>query len=447
LTAALASKSLSTAQETWTIWTVGRLAPEDRSVDEWFANTGHTLSANARIQSIRIAGHRIRQYQPTATLPAFVVDALKDNEPRVRFAAVQAIEQARQSSLVGALADLAESESDRITFYATWQAIRNLSTTEQLQKLLQDNRGGVRRAALLALLEDDKLPKDSVNALVNDADTGVSGLAAQWMARLSGNPMVIMNPAPGEFSGELTINLLAGIKPAALRWTQDGSEPTPPGKGERAREGAKVTVNGTTTLKVALFKTTSDKKEKTYQQVGSTVTATWTQVAAAAELAPVELVPQEKPLTAQDVLPLVEDGDPILGQRILNAASCLTCHKVGREGKTFGPDLTAMGDKADAAHLIQSMLEPSAIIAEGFALLAVSTSDGNAYAGIFKEETNRALTLVQLDSSTVSIDKSLITSRDSMHHSVMPPYGNAMSAQQMADLIAFLLEQRSQASQ
>lgn len=446
LTRHLETKRLGTAQETWTLWTLGRIESDDHSIDEWFAKSGQALSANARIQSIRIAGHRVRHYQPDAKLPAFVRSALADSEPRVRFAAVQSIEQARQSDFLDALCDLAAKETDRVTFYAGWHALRSLSTEAQLKQWLNDKRGGVRTAALLALLESDALDRATVNGLVSDPDRAVSGLAAQWIARLSGNPMVIMSPTPGEFSGDLKIDLLAGIKPAALRWTDDGSEPTPPGPKDRARESASVTINKTATLKIALFVATpGTTKPRTYQKVGGTVVATWTQRAAAEVLPPITLEPREETLTADDVLALVDRGNPATGERLFAAANCYSCHRVNREGRTFGPDLTAMGDKADALHLIQSMLEPSSVIAEGFALLSVSTSDGKSYAGIFKEETNRSLALVQMDGTTVAIEKALITARESLHTSIMPPFGNTFSPQQMADVVAFLLVQRSQA--
>ena len=62
--------------------------------------------------------------------------------------------------------------------------------------------------------------------------------------------------------------------------------------------------------------------------------------------------------------------NPILarGKRVFTAAGCIACHRVGNEGQTFGPDLTAMGDKGDAKHIVESLLEPNAIIAEGFAM-------------------------------------------------------------------------------
>ena len=107
LTARLRGKGLTQAQETWALWTLGRMALTDRNIDAWFADTGRHLSLNASIQAIRIAAHRIREQRSTGPLPAYVVAALQDAEPRLRFAAVQAVAQARQRQLVPQLCDLA----------------------------------------------------------------------------------------------------------------------------------------------------------------------------------------------------------------------------------------------------------------------------------------------------------------------------------------------------
>ena len=71
LTAILRRGGLSQAQETWALWALGRIAPADRTIDAWFAETGRTLSPNASIQAIRIAAHRIREHRPTDQLPPY----------------------------------------------------------------------------------------------------------------------------------------------------------------------------------------------------------------------------------------------------------------------------------------------------------------------------------------------------------------------------------------
>jgi hypothetical protein len=123
LQALLTTGKLPVAQETWALWTLGRCEPRVTTIDHWFAETGHTLSPNARLQSLRIAAHRIREWQRGAAMPKFAVDALADPDARIRFTATQSLGQARQTKLADALWARTAVESDRLTFYATWHAL------------------------------------------------------------------------------------------------------------------------------------------------------------------------------------------------------------------------------------------------------------------------------------------------------------------------------------
>ena len=162
LTTRLREGGLPQARETWALWTLGRIAPMDRSIDTWLADTGAALSPNARIQAIRIAAHRIGEQRRSEKLPVSVVAALQDPEPRVRFAAVQAVAQVRQRHFVPDICNLLTKEEDRVTCYAAWQALRAIASPDELRVLLKDQRGAVRRAALLALLESRALDAAAV---------------------------------------------------------------------------------------------------------------------------------------------------------------------------------------------------------------------------------------------------------------------------------------------
>src|SRR4029077_2156594 len=62
-------------------------------------------------------------------------------------------------------------------------------------------------------------------------------------------------------------------------------------------------------------------------------------------------------------------GDAIRGQRLMRDAkrtTCLRCHKVGDEGTDVGPNLSNVGGKLAREHLVESILEPSRQIVEGF---------------------------------------------------------------------------------
>ena len=426
--AVLRRGGLTQAQETWALWALGRIAPADRSIDAWFADTGRTLSLNAKIQAIRIAAHRIREHRRSDQLPPYVVMALQDAEPRVRFAAVQAIAQARQRQLVPQLCDVAAKEHDRVTSYAAWQALREIAPPDALRALLKDERAAVRRAALLALLESRALEPGAVKPLVKDSDPGTSELAANWLAQADGNPLIDVSPRPGDFVESVTVKITPGIKPATVRFTLDGSEPTP-----QSRSGSPGRLTDTTTLKAALFVGA--------QKVGNTLAGTYRKRESNLTLPSLGTV--VTPTTADQVLPLLAAADAKRGPGLFKAAGCVACHRAGDDGRAIGPDLSTIGDRDDADSVIRSILNPNQIIAEGYGLLTVSTRDGKGFAGIFESETDRTLHMVQLNGDAVAIDRSTISSRRNIHQSPMPPYDGVLSPRDLADLVAWLMTGRA----
>jgi putative heme-binding domain-containing protein len=410
------------SQETWAIWALGRIAPSDRTIDAWLAGTGATLSPNARLQAIRIAAHRIRQQQRAERLPAFVVTALRDPEPRVRFAAVQAVAQARQRHLVPQISTVLTQEQDRAVYYAAWHALREVAAPDELLTLLKDDRGAVRRGALLALLESRALEPVAVKPLVQDRDPGTSEIAATWLALADGNPLIDVSPRPGDFVESVTVRITPGIKPGNVRFTLDGSEPT-----SASRSGSPGRLTDTTTLKAALFVGT--------QKIGNTMAGTYRKRESTFTSPPGKV---ETPTTVEQVLPLLAAADSTRGAGLFKSAGCASCHRAGDEGRAIGPDLSAIGDRDDADSIVRSILNPNQIIVEGYGLLTVSTRDGKGLAGIFESETDRTLRIVQLDGESVAVEKSAIASRRNIHQSPMPPYDGALNPRDVADLVTWL---------
>ena len=423
----LSKGGLSEAAETWAIWTLGRISVRNSDAANWLDREASALSLNARIQAIRIAGYRIRESSNSLPMPALVLRSLEDEEPRIRFAAVQAVEQAGLRDYVPHLLSVAAKETDRITYYAAWRAIDSLASTEELNQILTDDRPGARRAALLALLEKGALSRGAVESLLSSGDAATSPIAAEWIAKQSGNTLINIYPQPGPFVDSVRVKLTPGIKPSRLRFTTDGSEPT-----LSSKEG-EVTFEETTTLKVALF---VDEKK-----IGNTLVARYAKIESG--YAKVALEGVTRPTTASEVLDLLDGADLSQGPGVFNAAGCVACHRVGDMGQQVGPDLSAIGDGGDPKGLIDSILFPGNIVVEGYSLLAVSTSNGGSYSGILDSETGSHLRLIQLDGSPVAIDKTVIQSRESTHLSPMPPYQSVLNPKQLSELVAWLMSKRS----
>ncbi len=246
---AIAQDSVPTAIETWSAWTLGRTAHVDASLDSYFVEKARQGSLNLRIQSLRILAERQRRGWSGKKLPAVVADSLKDSEARVRFAAVQALRRASQRESVNTLVDQLAREEDRVVFYAGWQALRVVVDATTRRSWLQDERPRVRLAALLSLAEDCQLEREQVEILLADKDDAVRTVAAQWLAKAGGSSVLSVIPPGGEFRDRVNVDRRAGVKPARIHYTLDGSIPT----RRSPTWDRSLTLDRSTTLRVAVF--------------------------------------------------------------------------------------------------------------------------------------------------------------------------------------------------
>ena len=65
----------------------------------------------------------------------------------------------------------------------------------------------------------------------------------------------------------------------------------------------------------------------------------------------------------------VEGGDPVAGAFIARyhaGASCLRCHVIDGRGGEAGPSLDGLALRSDRASILQSIVEPQAVLVEGY---------------------------------------------------------------------------------
>ena len=229
-----AENHLTKAQQTWTLWTLGRMPLSDLSVDEWFLNRlkSDQTSEQEQIQLLRILAHRVREanrkesHELKRRLPKEVVSFLNSANARLRHAAVQSISQTKQSSFLPFLIELAAKEQDRVTFYSTWNAIRQLSSTEDRKQMLKDSRAGVRLAVLLGLFEENAVSVKEAVPFRNDSDRRIAELVESWLQKTGGTaPLIEMSPPPGKYAEPVSVTLKTSVKGASLTYTLDGSTP------------------------------------------------------------------------------------------------------------------------------------------------------------------------------------------------------------------------------
>ena len=102
--------------------------------------------------------------------------------------------------------------------------------------MLKDQRAGVRRSALLALLDHQQVTPKEAKMLINDPDAGVATVAALFLSKVEQNMANLLEVTPngGRFVGTQTITIKANINHTQVRYTLDGSEPN--GRSKTYRE-------------------------------------------------------------------------------------------------------------------------------------------------------------------------------------------------------------------
>jgi len=120
------------------------------------------------------------------------------------------------------------------------------------------------------------------------------------------------------------------------------------------------------------------------------------------------------------------------------AGDCQRCHAGGGHGGQAGPELAGIGERRGAEHILRSVLEPQAEIAQGFATVAVTRLDGSIATGTLLEARPGKVRLRAGDGSTLEIDEAEVT-RQTTPVSGMPPMGLALTPTQLRDLITYVM--------
>jgi putative heme-binding domain-containing protein len=159
------------------------------------------------------------------------------------------------------------------------------------------------------------------------------------------------------------------------------------------------------------------------------------------------LSPPPSPVTQQQVLAAMPTADPERGRELFlhpRGAGCVKCHAMQGSGRLLAPDLSDLGDRAKTPDaIIESILQPSKVITEGFAQQKILTIDGNILAGAVIEESARIIKLVGSDGEIKSVSRDEIEQRVGTKVSPMPDgFDQLMSAQQIADIVAWLMTQK-----
>jgi putative heme-binding domain-containing protein len=124
--------------------------------------------------------------------------------------------------------------------------------------------------------------------------------------------------------------------------------------------------------------------------------------------------------------------------RTIFTNTCATCHKYGSIGNDVGPVLTEINRKSKAT-LLHEILDPNAATDPKYINHKIETKSGAMHFGIIANENDKSITIKKMGGEKVILNKSEIKSFRSLGTSLMMEgFENALSQQDMADLLEFL---------
>jgi len=130
-------------------------------------------------------------------------------------------------------------------------------------------------------------------------------------------------------------------------------------------------------------------------------------------------------------------GNPLQGADLFQT-HCSPCHQAGSEGVDFGPNLSEIGDKLSKTGLFTAILHPDAGISFGYEGEVVTLKDGSQAVGYVTSQTDEALELRVAGGLTRRYRADEIASRTPLKTSLMPSLQQAMTQQELVDLVAYL---------
>src|SRR5206468_10237389 len=118
---------------------------------------------------------------------------------------------------------------------------------------------------------------------------------------------------------------------------------------------------------------------------------------------------------------------------------CLRCHRVGAQGPLVAPDLSDIGAIRSAASLQRSLTDPSSQMMPINRPVRAVTRDGTVINGRRLNEDTYTVQLIDDRERLVSLNKTDLREYTISTTSPMPSYKNTLSADDIADVVAYLL--------
>ncbi len=132
-------------------------------------------------------------------------------------------------------------------------------------------------------------------------------------------------------------------------------------------------------------------------------------------------------------------GNAKRGAALFKRQSCIACHTYANGQNPKGPHLVDIGKRYKRRELIESVLNPSAKIAQGFDTYIFLLDSGKTVTGFVVSESAEDVILREINGVSRTITKNHIEERIKQKQSMMPQgLAHNLTPEELADLLAYL---------
>jgi putative heme-binding domain-containing protein len=132
-------------------------------------------------------------------------------------------------------------------------------------------------------------------------------------------------------------------------------------------------------------------------------------------------------------------GDAARGKMVYDSkGGCAACHRIGSEGSRVGPDLSRIGQTRRATELETSLLDPAADVQPQNRFYRVVQRDGTVVTGHLLSHDTFTVEMLDTKEQLRTFIKSDLKEFGFMD-TPMPSYKGKLTAQETADVVAYLL--------
>jgi quinoprotein glucose dehydrogenase len=143
----------------------------------------------------------------------------------------------------------------------------------------------------------------------------------------------------------------------------------------------------------------------------------------------------------------LEGGDATAGRQVFfehAGVSCLRCHKIGSVGGDVGPALSSIGAKQSRRYLLEAIVLPNAVIAQGYAQTTLLLKNGKVLLGRIEDQSGDGLVLLLPDGQRQRIARGDIESRKDAGSAMPEGMAKLLTKRQLRDLVEYLASLREQ---